>query len=59
MAQTKRGRPPVGEPKIGRIFVRVDQQTRDKLKACQNALNLTTSDIVRKGIDSVYEDLKK
>ena len=59
MAQKKMGRPPSEKPLKDRIFVLVSDETRDKLEKCKNALNATTSDVVRKGIDKVYDDLKK
>lgn len=42
-----------------RIFVLVNDETKEKLEQCKKALGTTTSDIVRKGIDRVYDDLKK
>lgn len=60
MAQKKMGRPPTGDkPMKDRIFVLVNDETKEKLEQCKKALGTTTSDIVRKGIDRVYDDLKK
>ena len=59
MAQKKRGRPPAEKPLKDRIFVLVNDETKDKLEQCKKALNTTTSDVVRKGIDKMYDDLKK
>lgn len=59
MAQKKLGRPPSDNSKKGRIFVRVDKETKDKLEKCIQALDITGSEIVRKGIDMVYDSLKK
>lgn len=60
MAQKKMGRPPSGDkPMKDRIFVLVNDETKDKLKQCKKALHTTTSDVVRKGIDKMYDDLKK
>ncbi len=42
-----------------RIFVLVNDETKEKLEQCKQALNTTTSDIVRQGIDKVFDDLKK
>lgn len=59
MAQKKMGRPPTGDkPMKDRIFVLVNDETKEKLEQCKKALGTTTSDIVRKGIDRVYDDLK-
>lgn len=60
MAQKKMGRPPsFDKPMKDRIFVLVNDETKDKLEQCKNALGMTTSDVVRKGIDKMYDDLKK
>ena len=60
MAQKKMGRPPSNDkPMKDRIFVLVNKETKDKLEKCKESLNTTTSDVVRKGIDKVYDDLKK
>lgn len=58
MAQNKKGRPPSGDkPMKDRIFVLVNEDTKDKLEKCKKELDTTTSDVVRKGIDKVYDGL--
>lgn len=59
MAQKKMGRPPSENPLKDRIFVLVNEETKAKLDECTRMLNTTRSDVVRKGIDKVYDDLKK
>lgn len=60
MAQKKMGRPPAGDkPMKDRIFVLVNDDTKEKLEECKKALDTTTSDVVRRGIDKVYDDLKR
>ena len=60
MAQKKMGRPLSGDkPMKDRIFVLVDDATKAKLEECTRILKTTRSDVVRKGIDKVYDDLKK
>uniref|UniRef100_UPI003FEF0218 CopG family transcriptional regulator n=1 Tax=Candidatus Fimivicinus sp. TaxID=3056640 RepID=UPI003FEF0218 len=59
MAQNKIGRPPSDNPLKDRIFVLVDDETKQKLKECRESLEATTSDVVRKGIDMVHGSLKK
>ena len=59
MAQKKMGRPPSENPLKDRIFVLVNEETKAKLAECTKILNTTRSDVVRKGIDKVYDDLKK
>lgn len=54
------GRPPNGDkPMKDRIFVLVDDDTKKKLEQCRKALGTTTSDVVRRGIDKVYDELEK
>ena len=52
------GRPVDGQPKDRRIFIRVDEQTEAKLDKCTEILKTTRSDVVRKGIDKIHDDLK-
>lgn len=60
VAQKKMGRPPTGDkPMKDRIFVLVSEETKDKLEKCKEVLNATKSDVVRKGIDTVYDGLNK
>lgn len=59
MAQKKMGRPPSDDSMSDRIFVRVSKETIEKLDKCASELHTTRSDVVRKGIDKVYDDLKK
>lgn len=59
MAQKKLGRPPSDDSKKDRIFVRVDKETQEKLAECTQMLDTTRSEVVRKGIDMVYDSLKK
>ena len=54
------GRPPSNDkPMKDRIFVLVDDDTKMKLEVCKKALGSTTSDVVRKGIGKMYDDLNK
>lgn len=59
MAQKKMGRPPSDNPLKERIFVLVNDETKQKINECKEALGATTSDVVRKGIDMVHDSLKK
>ena len=60
MAQKKIGRPPTGDkPMKDRLFVLVDDETKRKLNECTKQLNLSRSDVVRQGIDKMYDDLEK
>ena len=54
------GRPPKGDkPMKDRIFVLVSEDTKEKLEQCKKALDTTASDVVRRGIDKVYDELEK
>lgn len=58
MAHKKMGRPPTGDkPMKDRIFVLVNEETKEKLEQCKKALDTTASDIVRKGIDKVFDEV--
>ena len=59
MAQKKLGRPPSDDTMTDRIFIRVSKETKEKLEACTEELSSTRSDVVRKGIDMVFDTLKK
>ena len=59
MSQKKMGRPPSKDPKDTMFRVRLNDESMEKLKDSSKKLNITLSDVVRKGIDMVYDDLKK
>ena len=59
MARQKTGRPPSANSMTDRIFVRVSRETKRKLDECTQGLELSRSDIVRKGIDMVHDSLRK
>lgn len=53
------GRPPSDNPKSELIRVRADQEILSKLDACTEKLQTTRSDVIRKGIEKVYDELQK
>ncbi|MDF2923801.1 MAG: CopG family transcriptional regulator [Paenibacillaceae bacterium] len=59
MSSKMMGRPPSDNPKGKKIEIRVDQEMLDKLDACAEQLSTTRSEIVRKGIEKVYDELQK
>ena len=59
MPPKKKGRPFSDNPLIERLYLRVDDKTKNMLDECTELLKTTRSDIVRKGIENVYKDLKK
>ena len=53
------GRPLSGNPLSERIYLRVDKATKNVLDECVEQLKTSRSDVVRKGIYMVSDDLKK
>ncbi|RGB69026.1 ribbon-helix-helix protein, CopG family [Harryflintia acetispora] len=53
------GRPPSDNPLSERLYVRVDKKTRETLDECTAILGATRSEIIRRGINKVFDDLKK
>ena len=58
MATKKMGRP-TDSRKDTEIRVRANPETMRKLDVCSKSLNTNRSEIVRQGIDKMYDDLKK
>ncbi len=56
MNNKKMGRP-TDNPKNGQVKIRLDESTETKLIKCTEKLNLTKSDVIRRGIDKVYDEL--
>ena len=59
MPQKKMGRPPSDNPLKERLYLRVDQKTKELLDECTEVLDTTRSDIIRMGIEKVHDSLKK
>ena len=59
MSGKKMGRPPSDNPLSERIYLRVDNETKDILDDCAKKMDATRSEVVRKGIFLVRDDLKK
>ncbi len=55
----KTGRPKSDNPKFFRIQVRIDKKTLELLDDCVKKGNSTRSDIVRRGISLVADEMKK
>lgn len=53
------GRPPKENPMDERIQIRVNREELQRLDECAKIQETTRSDIVRQGIDLVYEKIKK
>lgn len=58
MANKKIGRP-TNAPKNKTIKFRIDDETDRKLEYCSKELDETKSEILRKGVSKVYDDLNK
>ncbi len=59
MPPKKMGRPPVENPLTERLYLRVDDKTKNLLDECTEKLNITRSAVVRRGIERVHDDLNK
>ena len=55
----KKGRPVSGNPKDYMLRVRLDQETLEQLDKCCEIQGKSRSEIVRKGIQEQYGNLKK
>ena len=58
LANKKMGRP-TEKPMDTMLRVRVDKETIEKLDNCAQKLNTTKSDVVRKSIHKLNDDLSK
>lgn len=58
MATKKVGRP-TSSPKDYMLRTRMDKETVEKLDFLTNELKLSRSEVVRKGIEEQYDDIKK
>ena len=54
-----KGRPPSKDPKRNDTRIRLTDKEREKLDICSQKTGMTKSDIIRKGIDLVYESVTK
>ena len=50
---------PTDNPQNAIIKTRADEKTVNKLQECSEKLKITRSDVIRKGIEMVYETLEK
>lgn len=57
MPQKKMGRP-TESPKDTMIRVRADSELIKKLDECVKKLNSNRSEVIRNGIEKIYDDLK-
>ena len=50
---------PTDDPKKFRLTLRISQEEKEMLSYCCKESSMTKTDVIRKGIRSVYEQLKK
>lgn len=55
----RNGRPPSDNPKANRKSYRLSDDDIKKLNICISETGLTATDIIRKGIDLVYQEVIK
>lgn len=53
------GRPPSENPKGNRKSYRLSDEDMTKLRFCVEKTGMTETDVIRKGIDLVYQMVKK
>ncbi len=53
------GRPPSKDPKRNDTRIRLTDGEREKLDFCSKQTGMTKADIIRKGIDLVYQKVTK
>lgn len=59
MSDKKMGRPPSDNPLSERIYLRVDKNTKEVLDECVEKMGSTRSEVVRKGIYLVRDEIEK
>ena len=55
----KKGRPPIDNPKAIQYRIRLTQEEAEKLEYCCKVTGMTKADILREGIERVYQEVKK
>ncbi len=58
MGTKKIGRP-TNAPKVNNMRIRLSDEDLQKLEFCKTQTGMTYADIIREGIDKVYQELKK
>ena len=59
MEKRKKPGPHPEKPLDTEVKIRVDQETLNEITYCQKKLNTTRSEVLRKGVHSLYNDLNK
>lgn len=53
------GRPKADTPKVKQLGVRLDEKTLDKLDALTDYYKETRAEVLRRGVEKLYSELKK
>ena len=53
------GRPKADNPKVKQLGVRLDEETLDKLDALTDYYKEARAEVLRRGIEKLYSELKK
>jgi len=59
LGERKKPGPHPEKPLEHDLKVRVDHETLDKVEFCMRELKMTRSEVLRKGIDTLYDRLQK
>lgn len=57
--ETKKMGRPTDAPKVNNMRIRLSDEDLQKLEFCKVKTRRTYADIIREGIDKVYQELKK
>lgn len=53
------GRPPSKDPKRNDTRIRLTDKERERLDFCAKQANMTKADVIRKGINMVYQEITR
>lgn len=56
---TKRTGRPTSDPKTMRVGIRLSETETEKLNFCCEKLELSKTEVLKKGLEKVYNELKK
>ncbi len=59
MTERRKPGPHPEKPLEHDLKVRVNNESLDKIEYCMKKLSITRSEVLRKGVDTLYEDLTK
>lgn len=54
----RNGRPPSKDPKNHETRIRMSDKDIEKLEYCRKVMGLTRAELIRRGIDKIYRELK-